>query len=109
MMNSLMSIIRFTFMTRLKSKTFLVVSLLFLPYYHRSVQRASADQHVDSGKAAGYDRCCTAHPEIVQELPNILRRMQEQPAYRSSNQRAARAGGARNSRRRSIVGYLQFL
>lgn len=111
-MQSLMSIIRFTFMTRLRSKTFLVVSILFFLIITGVFNVPRLISMLDSGED-GASRAeaigvLAASPEIVQGLTDYYGN-QESPAYRivdlsGLDEQAARERLAADE----IVGYLQF-
>lgn len=104
-----MSIVRFTFMTRMRSKTFLVVSLLFFLIITGlfNVPRLIS-MFSDGTTKADTIGLVGADAEIVQELKNYYA-MHEQPPYEfveiaGGDEQAARdllAAG-------DIVGYLQF-
>ena len=104
-----MSIIRFTFMTRLKSKTFLVVSLIFFLIITGLFNVPRLISLFDSGESEPDAIAVLNGPsEVVQGLIAYYEQ-QEKPAYRIVDMSGQSEQAAREKlAEKEIVGYLVF-
>ncbi|GFR37987.1 hypothetical protein PRECH8_12830 [Insulibacter thermoxylanivorax] len=108
-MQGLMSIIRFTFMTRLKSKTFLVVSLVFFLIITGLINLPRLFSLFGSGESEPDAIAVLNGPsEVVQGLIAYYAQ-QENPAYRIIDMSGQSEQAAREKlAEKEIVGYLVF-